>query len=610
MAAHLEQTGDGVQREMPAERATGPRGSGRTKGAASAAVRERTPPVRTRVVYTLAFLANAVVLAALLWALVTREQPPDKEEYTEKALDVSSRSGRTHGGRTRRASYPPTDHFVSDEPSLSPGEDFKVSEHPIHGARTVPAVRNMSSSDEEKDDNRTTTSFVTSTVQITDNTNSNSTFPGTNKATEYASVISENTRSTSSAVPSLSTDYVMTNLSTEPTDQTWSHVGSTAEETFSFDVDTTPSYNVVCYFNHTSYRRDEPMSFRTGHIPVPYCSHIIYASVGVGEDFALMAKDPVFDIERQGFAKFAKLKARYRHVTVMAAIGEDADDSNAFRRMSKSRPDVAAFARNVASWLREYEYDGVVIQWKMSAQRPGDASSRASWFRKKLLVVATALRDSLGARAELFVAVPNNEEIRQAYFNIAELSRYVDRFLAIGSWVLRDRVASKVTSFPDPLSDVLQTRHSLVGAGNVPLFRKFCFVLSVSARSYTLLSSGHHEIHAATSGPGRPGRYTRQPGVLAYYEFCNETWPTAEKGTFASYVARDDQWVGYMDVSNLQRLLRMALYKHRAACLGIWDVSLDDFRGLCGDAFPFVKAISGWHDREWKRHRREFGHSK
>ncbi|KAH9380307.1 hypothetical protein HPB48_021583 [Haemaphysalis longicornis] len=91
---------------------------------------------------------------------------------------------------------------------------------------------------------------------------------------------------------------------------------------------------------------------------------------------------------------------------------------------------------------------------------------------------------------------------------------------------------------------------------------------------------------------------------MAYYEICNETWATTVKGTFASYVARDDQWVGYVDVSNLERLLRMVLYKHKASCIGIWDVSLDDFRGVCGDPFPFTKKISAWKEKSIKFRRR------
>ncbi|KAH7934136.1 hypothetical protein HPB49_021729 [Dermacentor silvarum] len=545
-----------------------------------------------------------------------------------KALDRSDHSGPSgdDDGRHRRAAHPPprsaTEPFVDEkeEPSRPLGQDPKAPKHPVHRARTTHRYRAMTSTQEEDANQMTTTSLGTSTEQTRDEPNFESTLPTAKEATVYTSTnsVSEGaTTSNTSSTVQIKTSAAMTNFSMEAADQTTSYTGTTTEETFSFDVDSSPSYNVVCYFNHTSYKRDEPMSFHTGHIPVPYCSHIIYASVGVSDDFELVAKDPLFDVERGGFAKFARLKSRYRHVTVMAAIGEDISDSNAFHRMSKHKPDVVTFARHVASWLRQYEYDGVVLQWKMPVQRQDDNSGRASWFRKKVLVVATALRDSLGAKAELFVAVPNNEELRQAYFNVAQLARHVDRFLAVSNWVLRDventrnqsgadRTA-KVTSFPDPLNDVLQTRHSLVGAGNVLLFRKFCFVFSVGARSYTLLRSGHHDIHAAASGPGKPGPYTRQPGVLAYYEFCNQTWPTAVKGTFASYVARDDQWVGYLDVSNVQRLLRMALYKHRAACLGIWDVSLDDFRGVCGDAFPYVKAISGWHDREWKRRHRELG---
>ncbi|XP_037273219.2 chitinase-3-like protein 1 isoform X2 [Rhipicephalus microplus] len=594
---------------MPVERATrATRGFRRAAAkVAVAAVRERPPSLRTRLVYAVAFLANALVLAALLWALVARE--PDKEDYTEKALDIGS--GRSGSG-TDGATHSPKEHFVSDQPSEPVGEDFEVTKHPTHRARTIPTRKSTPLSDKgevEYPTTCTTTTHRTSTGQRAYDTSSEWTVPSTNRTTEYASTTSIS-EVISSTVPITTSDYVTTNLRAEEATHKTSST-TTTEETLNFDVDTSPSYNVVCYFNHTSYKRDEPMTFRTGHIPVPYCSHIIYASLGVGEDFRLVAKDHLFDVERGGFIKFARLKSRYRHVRVMAAIGEDISDSNAFRHMSKNRADVVTFARNVESWLREYEYDGAVLQWKMPVQRQDDTGGRASLFRKKLLVVVGVLRETLDARTELFVALPSNEEIRQAYFNVVELARYVDRFLAISNWVLRDDGdtdgGAKLTSFPDPLNDVLQTRHSLVGAGNLLLFRKFCFVLSVSARSYTLLNPGRHEIHATALGPGKPGPFTRQPGVLAYYEFCNETWPTAEKGTFASYVARDDQWVGYLDVSNVQRLLRMALYKHRAACLGIWDVSLDDFRGICGDAFPYVKAISGWHDKEWKRRRREFG---
>jgi hypothetical protein len=41
-------------------------------------------------------------------------------------------------------------------------------------------------------------------------------------------------------------------------------------------------------------------------------------------------------------------------------------------------------------------------------------------------------------------------------------------------------------------------------------------------QSYTLAST-NTMVGAPTSGPGNPGEYTQQPGMLAYYEVCDRS---------------------------------------------------------------------------------------
>lgn len=372
---------------------------------------------------------------------------------------------------------------------------------------------------------------------------------------------------------------------------------TTIEESLHFETIAPPPYQVVCYFNHTSYRRAKPMSFRTGHVPVPFCGYLVYASVGVSEDFELFTKDPTFDIDQRGLAKFAAHRNSYQRPSVLVAIGEDMEDYLALHSLSKSPTDIEMFAKNVLAWLNLFDYDGVVLQWKQFHE------SRTGHFRNDMTALVTVLRETLGPTRHICVAVPNDGEIRAAHFDIGALSRKVNMFFVISDWVLRkdgttDRVRSKITSFPDPLNDVLDAKHSLVSAGKAELFSKFCFILSIGGRSYTLADSVNHDVHAKSIGPGRPGPFTKQPGLLAFYEFCNETWSANVKGTFGSYVTRDDQWVGYLDVDNLERVLWMVLSKHRASCIGLWDVSLDDFRGICGEVFPLTKIIAGWHVKD------------
>ncbi|XP_042149635.1 endochitinase-like, partial [Ixodes scapularis] len=351
---------------------------------------------------------------------------------------------------------------------------------------------------------------------------------------------------------------------------------------------------VVCYYNHTSFRRQTPMSFRTGHVPVSFCTHAVYASVGISDDLELIAKEPEFDIVQGGLIKFAALKKTHPHLTVLAAIGEDMKDSRAFKMISKNAEDRKTFAKNVQFWLNRFSYDGIVVHWKQYHQ------SQAAHYQDELNRIVATLRQTLGSTRRIYIGVPDDQEI--AHFDLVTLFQSVDQFFVLPYWMLQEdgrtvMNKTKMTAFPHPLDDVLRTKHSLVSAGKEALFHKFCFVFSIAGRSYTLADGNHYEINSNALGPGKPGPFTGTPGLLAFYEICNRTWTTRGKGTYGSYAVEDDQWIGYLDAPSLERVLRMVLWKHKAACVGIWDVSLDDFRGVCGDPFPLTKVIAGWHDR-------------
>ncbi|KAH9380308.1 hypothetical protein HPB48_021582 [Haemaphysalis longicornis] len=243
------------------------------------------------------------------------------------------------------------------------------------------------------------------TIKLTTSTQSSTTvsttIPSTPETTQeerdLAVIKYTLTTITTTALPSTKTATIVPtaesiSLTTEvvTTASVTSTTTTTTEEVFNFDVESSPSYNVVCYFNHTSYRRAKPMSFRTGHIPVPFCSHIIYASLGVNEDAELVPKDPVFDIEQGGFAKFAAIKKRHPKVSVMVAIGEDIGDSKAFLQISKYKQDAVALARNAASWLLDNRYDGLVVQWKMPASRPEDSATMGPYYKARLRMIVAA----------------------------------------------------------------------------------------------------------------------------------------------------------------------------------------------------------------------------
>ena len=71
-------------------------------------------------------------------------------------------------------------------------------------------------------------------------------------------------------------------------------------------------------------------------------------------------------------------------------------------------------------------------------------------------------------------------------------------------------------------------------------------------RSFTLADPSKHEIGAPFTGPGSPGPYTREGGILGFNEICElqkeEFWQLGfDQEQRVPYSYRENQWVGYDD---------------------------------------------------------------
>lgn len=49
---------------------------------------------------------------------------------------------------------------------------------------------------------------------------------------------------------------------------------------------------------------------------------------------------------------------------------------------------------------------------------------------------------------------------------------------------------------------------------------KLLLGIPLYGQSYRLSTESQAELGAPTTGPGKPGEFTKQPGMLAYYEIC------------------------------------------------------------------------------------------
>ncbi|CAG7822539.1 unnamed protein product, partial [Allacma fusca] len=119
-------------------------------------------------------------------------------------------------------------------------------------------------------------------------------------------------------------------------------------------------------------------------------------------------------------------------------------------------------------------------------------------------------------------------------------------------------------------------------------------------QSFVLKERGSTHVGTEANGPGEPGEYTQQPGMLAYYEICNKVrqggWTvvrdrTASWGPIA-YESKSLQWVGYDDPDFVARKARFVRQKNYGGAF-VWTMDLDDFNNdCCGGAQPLLRTIA------------------
>ena len=102
-----------------------------------------------------------------------------------------------------------------------------------------------------------------------------------------------------------------------------------------------------------------------------------------------------------------------------------------------------------------------------------------------------------------------------------------------------------------------------------------------------------------SKGPGAPGQWTKQPGMLGFNEIClkiKEGWTQSEgqdgrQDPFA-YDTVGNQWVGFDSVQSVRRKAEFAM-NNGFAGVSISTLDLDDFNNLCClGAHPLLNSVS------------------
>lgn len=110
-------------------------------------------------------------------------------------------------------------------------------------------------------------------------------------------------------------------------------------------------------------------------------------------------------------------------------------------------------------------------------------------------------------------------------------------------------------------------------------------------QAYRLAQTDRSSLGDPAAGPGKPGEFTGQPGMLAYYEICRrikDGWRTGA-GPSASF---KDQFVGYDDPQSIYEK-GMWILQNGFGGATAWTVDLDDYTNRCClEPFPLLRNLN------------------
>ncbi|CAG5135461.1 unnamed protein product, partial [Candidula unifasciata] len=364
----------------------------------------------------------------------------------------------------------------------------------------------------------------------------------------------------------------------------------------------------VCYYTNWAQYRPGKGKFLPENINPNLCTHIIYAfAKPEGLDLKPFEhNDDSTEWSEGMYARVIKVKAKNPNVKILLAAGGWNMGSEPFIPLVQTPQSRSVFTKNLIQFLRKRNFDGFDMDWEYPAAR-GSTPEDKPKFQLLMEEIMRAFKEE-GTRTHrtrlmLTVAVGAGKPIIDASYFAVNLSKTVD-FISImtydfhGSWEKFVGFNSPLFAHPNETEPANQLNVDWAAKYYVSLgVQKADLNIGIATygRSFTLEDAKRNSILSPATGAGTAGTFTKEAGVMAYYEICDLAAQggqiVQERSQKNPYIVKDDQWVGYDDVASVTA---KACYANKNGYGGIliWAIDFDDFLGRsCNQGqFPLLTA--------------------
>ncbi|CAN7937947.1 unnamed protein product [Ixodes hexagonus] len=367
----------------------------------------------------------------------------------------------------------------------------------------------------------------------------------------------------------------------------------------------TPEYKIVCYFTSWAFYRGGDGKFLPGDVDPSLCTHINYAFAFLDStSLKMVVSDPWADLDNQFYKKVNDLKVVNPKLKVLLSLGGWTDSgSDKYSRLCASAADRKAFVTDSVAFLKRYGFDGLDIDWEYPNCPQGNCGSSPK-DKANFVLLLQELNASFKQQKpalQLSIAMSANVNVMKQAYDVPNVFKHLDfanlmAYDYYGSWSPKTGHHSPLqTAYgeTDPTASVENSVDGLLALG-APA-DKVVLGVPFYGRTFTLSDPAQNQAGAPAKGAGKAGKSTAEPGSLSYYEICTTLktpgWTTMMDKRAGPYSFSRDQWIGF---DGPRSLVKKANFVKARGLAGImaWELSMDDFKGLCGTKYPLLTAVN------------------